>query len=223
MTNYEAGTRIPLLIRAPWVKGSAGRVAWSLAEAVDIAPTLWDLAGVGLPDPTTPGGAHLGGVSLRPAMATGAEVKTVALSQFPRCWQNNTNHEPVRPGYGPGDEHNLTVSWMSMSDCHWMRREDLDYMGYSLRTDSPFPLRFVLWLKWHPTQAHPTGEPDWNTVVGTELYNHSASDLAGKQGAPIIDYLDSTENENLAANDDHASLITELTKTLRRTVEKWLV
>ena len=110
MTNYEAGTRIPLLFRAPWLEGSAGRIAWSLAEAVDIAPTLWDLAGVGIPSPDTPGGAHLGGVSLKSAMATGAEnVNRMALSQFPRCWQNNTNHEAVRPGYGPGDEHNLTV------------------------------------------------------------------------------------------------------------------
>merc|ERR1712150_118204 len=99
----------------------------------------------------------------------------------------------------------------------------IDYMGYSIRLDSPFPLRFVLWLKWGVTAAHPTGEPDWDTVVGTELYNHSESDSAGMSGSPIIHYLDSTENTNLAANGAHSSLVSKLTKTLRETVTKWLV
>ena len=59
----------------------------------------------------------------------GLQVKEVALSQFPRCFQNNTGHDgngigvgPDTPFGGPGDERNKTVSLMSMSDCHWVRR-----------------------------------------------------------------------------------------------------
>tara|TARA_B110000211_G_C13993815_1_gene515262 strand:- start:118 stop:450 length:333 start_codon:yes stop_codon:yes gene_type:complete len=110
-----------------------------------------------------------------------------------------------------------------MSDCHWMRREDLDYMGYTMRIDTPFPLRFAQWLVWHVTDSHPTGEADWTKVVGTELYNHTATDVASRAGAPIVDYLDQTENENMATDEKHVVLIRELTKTLRAAVDKWNV
>jgi hypothetical protein len=46
-------------------------------------------------------------------------VKDVTISQFPRCWQNNTHYED---GPKPGDENNRTASWESMSDCHWTDR-----------------------------------------------------------------------------------------------------
>ena len=43
-----------------------------------------------------------------------ATVKKVALSQFPRCWQNNTGFD-MNQILGPGDEVNKTVSLTSMS------------------------------------------------------------------------------------------------------------
>ena len=70
---------------------------------MDFYPTLSELAGLTLP--TGAGGAHLGGTSLVPvfhAPAT-ATVKAVALSQFPRCWQNNTGFD-MNQILGPGDE-----------------------------------------------------------------------------------------------------------------------
>jgi len=87
-------------------------------------------------------------------------VKEAALSQFPRCYQNNTHHSgnptkvrtmlmlllllllprlllrllvltlPAKPG----DENNHTVQWETMSDCHWTDRDYLDFMGYKMRT-----------------------------------------------------------------------------------------
>ena len=53
MTNFEVALRTPLIIRAPWMKASSGRVTSVLAEAVDFYPTLAAL--VGLPDPITMG------------------------------------------------------------------------------------------------------------------------------------------------------------------------
>jgi iduronate 2-sulfatase len=58
MTNFEVALRTPLIIRAPWMKSSVGRVTSVLAEAVDFYPTLAALAG--LPDPITEG--QVGGV-----------------------------------------------------------------------------------------------------------------------------------------------------------------
>ena len=49
MTNRETGTRVPLILRAPWIAASVGGVAAGLAEAVDLYPTLAELAGVPLP------------------------------------------------------------------------------------------------------------------------------------------------------------------------------
>lgn len=93
---------------------------------------LSELAGLELP--TGQGGEYLGGVSQVPVMHNpqGPGVKDVALSQFPRCWQNNTHYE----GNKPGDENNRTNSWESMSDCHWTDRLYIDYMGYRV-SDAP--------------------------------------------------------------------------------------
>eukprot|EP01050_Picozoa_sp_SAG11_P020411 SAG11_NODE_3434_length_2450_cov_1.447044_2_plen_50_part_00 len=35
----------------------------------------------------------------------------------------------MHTGGKPGDENNRTVSWESMSDCHWTDRAHIDYMG----------------------------------------------------------------------------------------------
>ena len=89
MTNSEAGTRVPLFVRAPWISPSVGLKTPALAELVDLFPTISDLAGLELP--AGKGGAKLGGVSLAPVMREpNAPWTKVALSQFPRCWQNNT-------------------------------------------------------------------------------------------------------------------------------------
>ena len=56
---YEESMRIPFLVRAPFVAGSAGRTVDRIALNVDVAPTLLDYAGVPVP-------AAMQGHSLRP-------------------------------------------------------------------------------------------------------------------------------------------------------------
>ena len=75
-SNFELDTHVPLIISAPGVK--KGVKTKSLAEFVDVYPTLCDLAGLGKP-------AHLEGKSLLPVLKNpAAKVNKVAISQYPR-------------------------------------------------------------------------------------------------------------------------------------------
>ena len=76
-TNFEVAARAPLIISAPGQK-AAGRKSLSLAEFIDIYPTLADLCG--LPKPK-----DVEGVSLKPVLDdAAAKVRPVAISQYPR-------------------------------------------------------------------------------------------------------------------------------------------
>ncbi len=78
-TNYEQGTRIPLLISAPGIQH--GKRAEALAETVDIYPTLCELAG--LPAPKNP--QLLEGQSLVPVLKKPSrESKEAVFHVYPR-------------------------------------------------------------------------------------------------------------------------------------------
>lgn len=75
-TNFEMDTNAPLMFSVPWMK--KGLKTESLAEFVDIYPTLCELANLPLPD-------HLEGQSLVPVLKDPyTEVNKVAISQYPR-------------------------------------------------------------------------------------------------------------------------------------------
>jgi iduronate 2-sulfatase len=76
-SNFELDARVPLLIAAPGA-GPGGRVTASLAELVDLYPTLADLCR--LPEVAGLEGASLAAVLRDPA----AKVKVAAYTQHPR-------------------------------------------------------------------------------------------------------------------------------------------
>ena len=150
MSNLELGTRIPMIIKpAGGAFAGAGTRSAALAEAVDLFPTLSELAGLSI-DRSQPEYAHLGGLSLAPVFKdSSATVKDIAMSQFPRCFQNNTHYQ----GQKPGDEKNRTSSWETMSDCHWTDRAFLDVslgssnaLLLSLHTHAPYQHASSLFL-----------------------------------------------------------------------------
>ena len=221
MTNNEAGTRVPLIFRAPWVMSgaTAGRKSGALSELVDLYPTLSELAGLELP--TGAAGAYLGGTSLVPVMRGLVEqVKNMTLSQFPRCYQNNTHHT----GAKPGDENNHTVSWESMSDCHWTDRTAFDFMGYKIRTED---WSLTAWQRWDGQRLRPIWgsdcgegvadpEPGNGRVGCFELYSHIGDD--GMAPAAYDDF----ENENLAHDPAHAQRLKDMRAMLQAEVERWI-
>jgi choline-sulfatase len=103
-TNFELAARAPLLISMPGQK-AAGRKSASLAEFIDIYPTLADACG--LPKPK-----DVEGVSLRPILDDAdAKVRPVAISQYPRSDAGKT-----LMGYSIRDDRWRLVLWRDRKD-----------------------------------------------------------------------------------------------------------
>jgi len=147
--DFEYGTRVPLIVRAPWVAGSAGRRADALVELTDLFPTIAELAGVPLPP-----GEALDGASLAPLLRGGAAPRDFAVSVYPRC---------------PADVANASDMFRA-NDCCTVERSAFFSLGVSLRTDA---WRYTEWPLWNGT----TLQPEWAApLVGAELYNHTGDD-----------------------------------------------
>merc|ERR1711865_1227158 len=141
-TNFESVARIPMLIRAPWIKNPPAR-SDALVELVDIMPTIIELAGF-----ENPPGETIDGVSVVHLMSapSSAATKEYVYSQYPRIarhpdklWDsNNPIHDP---------------------------RDTFTHMGYSIRSKE---YRYTEWLEWNKTALLPI----WDKSVGTELYDH---------------------------------------------------
>ncbi len=74
-TNYNIDTRVPLFIRDPRLHRE-GVKCQQLIEAVDLFPTLCDLAGIPIPD-------NMEGISLKPMLKTpGLALKSAVFSHY---------------------------------------------------------------------------------------------------------------------------------------------
>jgi iduronate 2-sulfatase len=186
-TAWEAGTRVPLIVRAPWLANSSGLRVDTPAELVDVMPTLAALTGVPLP-----GGEALDGQSLLPALAAAAaglpapaSLRGHALSVYPRC---------------PADTANASNMWRS-NDCLYVERSRFFAMGVTLRTQQ---YRYTEWRRWNGTSL----QPQWGAPpVGVELYNHTG-DSGEDFDAPY-------EVQNLAGEAAYADTCKALAAQLR--------
>ena len=160
-----------MMIRVPGydVSGSTPQ----LVEAVDIYPTLADLAGAPPLDPTKKQEPALGGTSLKPlileTLSSGGRFvgnqSAVALSQYARHRCRNNLF------FSSGDK-NITTQ-----QNYCKANETGNFIGYSIRRDNNFngtPNDGVRYTRWvNVTQA---GEPFWQQVIGEELYVEHAKD-----------------------------------------------
>jgi iduronate 2-sulfatase len=141
-TNFENSAHVPLIVKAPWISGSAGRKAETMSELVDIMPTLAELAGIPMPKE-----AGLDGVSLVPALSdSNFQAKTSSLSQYPR-------HAP-----------DVKQMWRHNGIDH-VPRAEFTHMGYSLRTPE---WRYTEWLQWDGANL----KANFDRCIGRELYDH---------------------------------------------------
>jgi hypothetical protein len=218
-SNWELGTRVPLIIRVPWLQTTSTSTGTSastsistsastvgigrskaLVELVDIFPTICDALGVPLPASDD---VPIDGVSLMPLLkdparydsATGAG-KDVALSTFPRCKHG------AMPIYGSRGEG--TTPGGGDNTCLDVERTDFTWMGYTMRTER---WRYTEWVKWNGTALAPIWGDD--ALHSRELYDHAED--TGEWTDPNVNL----ENVNLAFGPGaNATLIAALSKQL---------
>lgn len=185
-TNYEAATRVPLIVHAPG-RNARGAGARGLVEFIDIYPTLCELAG--LPRPP-----HLEGVSFA-ALLDHADGpgKPAAFSQFPSPALREWAARPLSPGmrqtfFGPLIEQ--VEAQLAQEHGPRYERETFErhVMGYTLRMERH---RFTAWLD----RRDPAAEP-----LALELYEYGD---------------DLVERENLAGRAELQALVRQLLAQLR--------
>lgn len=142
-TNYELVTRVPLIIDVPGKPGN--QVHDGLVELVDLFPTLSELCGLDLPNPTA-------GQSLVPLLNDPHQShKPAAISQFPR----RHDGQGVM-GYALRTHRYRYIEWRRMTGTHGQvgDGEVVAREFYDL-SDSPIELVNVV---DHPDHAVPLAE-----------------------------------------------------------------
>ncbi|HEY0946896.1 MAG TPA: sulfatase [Opitutaceae bacterium] len=121
-TNYEADTRVPLILVRPGQEN--GTVVTALVELLDLYPTLVELCG--LPQP-----AGLEGRSLRPWLDDPAHASREAVfSQYPRPWPRRGT--PDHMGYAVRTATHRYVEWRRFGTTEIVARELYRYEGEQL-------------------------------------------------------------------------------------------
>lgn len=115
MSNYEIDTRVPLIISSPGMR-AAGQSTDSLAELLDLFPTLCELAGIETPD-------FVEGTSLVPVLNNPvANVNDAAFSQYHR------DHEGEQyMGYAMRTPTHRFVEWRNFTTGEVTARELYDH------------------------------------------------------------------------------------------------
>lgn len=196
-SNFDLVARIPMLLKVPGRTNGVHTNA--LVEAVDIYPTLLELANITVPD-----AGALEGASFAPLISDpNRRWKTATFTQYPRCGSGNTENNKKQNdtvGGGSISVSNLGNNIIGGSSsnqppddptnaCTGVDSTNFLIMGYSVRTDL---YRYTRWMHWNGTAAV------WDKVVGEELYDHT-----GDTGLDT----DAFENKNLASDKDHASIL----------------
>ena len=159
-TNYEIGTRVPLIVWTPEMpKQVRGVKTEALVELVDMYPTLVELAGLEQP-------SHLEGQSFAPLLSQPyKEWKSAVFSQFPtpalREWAANPLSQGMRETYfGPLIEQ-VEAKIQEQQGEKWDRKLfENDLMGYAMRTKR---YRFIVWKDYKNSKRDP---------IYIELYDH---------------------------------------------------
>lgn len=212
-TNYELATRVPLIIRAPWLGGGGGdgdaRRSDSLVELVDVLPTIAALAGVPLPP-----NEAFDGVSMLPLLghALGPQPPVVEVADVdmgrtsvgsafncggPRC--EGSTKAAAFSQY-PRRVTDASRPWHGNSIIHH-NRSTFTHMGYSARTTG---WRYTEWVAWDGAALAPV----WDAVAARELYDHRGE-------ATYPTNFDVGELENVASLLEYESTVEMLSRLVR--------
>lgn len=123
-SNFELDARVPLIIAAPSMK-TAGKRTTSLAELMDLYPTLSDLCG--LPQPR-----GIDGVSLAPVLFDpSASVRDSALTQHsrPAYYDREGKKAPTHMGYSIRSATHRYTEWRDWRTGEIIAKELYDHIN----------------------------------------------------------------------------------------------
>lgn len=203
-TNWEHGTRVPLIVRAPWLASKSGGRAADIVELVDVYPTMAELAGIPVPSSYKLDGSSFAPIVTSELLKTKDAAKPLtqnvardstavsskaihgyALSVYPRC---------------PADLNDPSKYWAE-NDCMMKERSHFPFIGISLRVPD---WRYTEWVRWNGTALAPHLD---SKPVGVELYSHLGDDGTSFDGP--------YEASNLAGLPKYAETVKKLAGLLR--------
>ena len=121
-SNFELDARVPLIIASPNHTGGQGKKTGSLAELVDLYPTLAGLAGIDADIPK-----NLEGTSLAPAVADpSVAVKAAAFTQHQQPFYGSPKNWQAW-GYSMRTDRWRYTEWRAISDGKILARELYDH------------------------------------------------------------------------------------------------
>jgi iduronate 2-sulfatase len=122
-TNYEADTRVPLIVATPDDRARGVRTE-ALVELLDLYPTLTELCGL-------PSGERVEGRSFAANLGHPAVAgRLAAFSQFPRPWMYQASPEVM--GYAVRTATHRYVEWRRFGTASVVARELYSYRGDEL-------------------------------------------------------------------------------------------
>lgn len=161
-TNYDLGTRVPLIIAAPQMQQEmTGKHTNALVEQVDIYPTLCDMAGIQTPN------NQLQGISFVPLLSKpNLRWKKAVFSMNPtpaiREWGGKTLDADMKNEYFLPLFAEIETNIRNQVKEKWDRELFEQYLiGYTMRTTR---YRLVLWKDSRSPQSKP---------IFTELYDYN--------------------------------------------------
>ncbi|MCB1077308.1 MAG: sulfatase, partial [Verrucomicrobiae bacterium] len=128
-SNFELDARVPLIIADPRQPGSHGKKSSSIAELVDLYPTLADLAKIEEDQPKRLEGVSLANVLADPA----ASVKDAAFTQHQHPFYGSAKDWKAW-GYSLRTDRWRYTEWRAISDDSVMARELYDHESDPLET-----------------------------------------------------------------------------------------
>lgn len=123
-SNFELDARVPMIIATPQMK-SAGKTTGSLAELMDLYPTLAEVCG--LPKPTATDGISLAPILADPA----ATVREAALTQHsrPAYYDREPDKVPTHMGYTIRSATHRYTEWRNWKTGETADRELYDHVN----------------------------------------------------------------------------------------------
>ncbi|MCB1277734.1 sulfatase-like hydrolase/transferase, partial [Prosthecobacter sp.] len=123
-SNFELDARVPMIIATPQMK-TAGKTTSSLAELMDLYPTLAEVCG--LPKPTTTDGVSLAPILTDPA----ATVREAALTQHsrPAYYDREPEKVPTHMGYTIRTATHRYTEWRNWKTGQTTDRELYDHVN----------------------------------------------------------------------------------------------